>query len=67
MPLSQLDKARRRLWVSVAVLPVILIAGLWQTRGEALVPRLIGTAINIFFTLWFIFLLRRTKSRDSTE
>jgi hypothetical protein len=66
MARSQLEKTRRRLWVAVAVLPVLLVFGLWSTRGEALVPRLVGACVNILFTSWFIFLLRKTKRHDST-
>jgi hypothetical protein len=66
MARSQVEKARRRLWVALAVLPVLLIFGLWSTRGEALIPRLVGAGVNIFFTSWFIFLLRKTKRHDST-
>src|ERR1700722_12733332 len=39
MARSQVEKTRRRLWIAVAVLPVLLIFGLWSTRGEALIPR----------------------------
>ena len=65
MPLSQLEKARRRLRIAVVVLPLLLVSGWWLTEGQPLAPRLTGAAINIVFTVWFIFLLRRTKSRGN--
>jgi len=55
----------RRLEFYVVVLPLLLIIGLWMTRGEPLGPRMVGAAINIFFTLWFISLIRRAKKRVS--
>jgi hypothetical protein len=53
----------RRLQVAVVALPVLLVAGLWMTRGEPLVPRMTGAAVNVFFTLWFISLIRRAKKQ----
>ena len=60
------SKRRRliqRLQIAVVVLPVLLVAGLWVTRGEPLFPRITGAAVNIFFTLWFISLIRRAKKQ----
>jgi hypothetical protein len=53
----------RRLQVAVVALPVLLVAGLWMTRGESLAPRITGAAVNVFFTLWFISLIRRAKKQ----
>jgi hypothetical protein len=55
----------RRLKFYVVVLPLLLIVGLWMTRGEPLGPRMVGAPINIFLTLWFISLIRRAKKRVS--
>jgi hypothetical protein len=59
-------KARRsirRLQIAVAVLPILLVTGLWTTRGGPVFPRITGAAVNIFFTLWFISLIRRAKKQ----
>ena len=53
----------RRLQTAVVALPVLLVAGLWITRGEPVFPRIAGAAVNIFFTLWFISLIRRAKKQ----
>lgn len=51
----------RVLQVTVVVLPLMLIFGLWLTRGDPLAPRLVGAAMNIVVTCWFISLLRRAN------
>ena len=53
----------RRLQIAVVALPVFLVAGLWMTRGGPLFPRITGAAVNLFFTFWFISLIRRAKRR----
>lgn len=53
----------RRLQIAVVALPALLVTGLWMTRGGPLFPRITGAAVNIFFTLWFISLIRRAKKR----
>jgi hypothetical protein len=58
---TPVEKSRRTLRIAVVVLPILLILGFWLTRGKPLGPRLVGAAINIFLTFWFIFLLRKTK------
>jgi hypothetical protein len=60
---SKIRGSIRRLQTAVVVLPVFLITGLWMTRGGPLFPRITGAAINIFFTLWFISLIRRAKKQ----
>jgi hypothetical protein len=60
---SNLRSAVRRLQRVVFVLPILLIVGLYMTRGAAIGPRLTGAAINLAFTFWFIFLIRRGKKR----
>lgn len=53
----------RRLQIAVVALPILLVVGLWVTRGGLLFPRITGAAVNIFFTIWFISLIRRAKKR----
>jgi hypothetical protein len=62
-PPKKIRASIRRLQVAVVALPVLLVAGLWMTRGEPLVPRITGAAVNVFFTLWFISLIRRAKKQ----
>jgi len=54
-------KAVRRLQAAIVALPLFLVLGLWLGKGEPLTPRLIGVAINLCITCWFIILLRRLK------
>jgi hypothetical protein len=49
--------------IAVVVLPVLLVTGLWVTRGEPLLPRLTGAAINLLITVWLIILLRKAKKK----
>jgi hypothetical protein len=60
---SKIRGSIRRLQAAVVVLPVLLVFGLWSTRGGPLFPRMTGAGINIFFTLWFISLIRRAKKQ----
>jgi hypothetical protein len=53
----------RRLQAAVVLLPVLLVTGLWSTRGGPLFPRMTGAGINIFITLWLISLIRRAKKQ----
>jgi hypothetical protein len=66
-PTAKLAKSIKILQVAVVVLPVLLIFGLLQTEGEPLAPRLVGVAINLCFTFWFITLLRRAKRVAKTR
>jgi glucan phosphoethanolaminetransferase (alkaline phosphatase superfamily) len=54
----------RRLKIFAVALPIILILGLWITRGQPLLPRAVGAAINLFFTFAIISVLRRAKRRS---
>jgi hypothetical protein len=60
---SKIRGSIRCLQAAVVVLPVLLVFGLWSTRGGPLFPRMTGAGINIFFTLWFISLIRRAKKQ----
>jgi hypothetical protein len=57
-----LDNTLKKVRIAVAVLPV-LVMGLWLTRGEPLLPRLTGAAINVLITVWLIFLLGRANKK----
>lgn len=64
---AKTDSARRKLRIAIVVLPVLLVAGLWQTKGEPLLPRTVGAGINVVMTAWFIYLLRKTKNVGDTR
>jgi hypothetical protein len=56
----------RRLKVAVIVLPILLVVGLLATRGQPLLPRLVGASINILLTGWVVsILLRVRKAREN--
>lgn len=57
----QVNVSMRIVKAAVVVLPILLIIGMWLTRGQPLIPRLTGVAVNLFFTFWLISILRRTK------
>jgi hypothetical protein len=63
----RVNNAIKRLRVAVIVLPILLLNGLWLTQGQPLLPRLVGAAINLLFTGYFIFLLRKAKKAVETE
>jgi amino acid transporter len=67
IPAASLAKSIRTLQVAVVLLPVLLIVGLLQTKGEPLGPRLAGTVINVCLTLWIFTLLRRAKKIAKTK
>jgi hypothetical protein len=62
---ARIDRATKTLRITVAVMPILLLSGLWVTRGQPLLPRLVGAAINLLITAYFVFLLRRTKKSQS--
>ena len=64
-PVPRVNRAIRRLRAAVIALPIMLICGLWATRGEPLLPRLTGCAVNLLFTGYFLFLLRKAKKADT--
>jgi len=47
--------------IGVFVLPILLVLGFVLTTGKPLGPRLVGGTINVAFTLWFVYLLRKTE------
>jgi len=58
---SETALAIRRLRTIVLTLPAVLVVASWMTRNQPLLPRVIGAAINILLTCWFVFLLFRAK------
>ena len=58
---SHSNAAVRKLKVAVVAFPVLLIVGLLLTRGAPLAPRLVGVAVNLFFTFCFVSIIRRAK------
>ena len=63
--LVQVNRSTKRLQIAIIVMLLLLLSGLWVTRGGPLLPRLVGAAINLFITASFVFLLRRAKKADS--
>jgi len=63
----QVNLSPKRLRISIIVMLLLLLNGLWFTRGGPLLPRLIGAAINLFITACFVFLLRKAKKIDSAR
>jgi uncharacterized membrane protein len=63
----QMSLSARRLRTSIVVMLLLLLSGLWFTRGGPLLPRLVGAALNLFITAGFVFLLRRAKKADSAR
>ena len=55
----------KRLRIAIIVMLLLLLNGLWVTQGAPLLPRIVGAAINLFITAYFVFLLRRAKTADS--
>ena len=62
---GQVNLSPRRLRISVFVMVLLLLSGLWFTRGGPLLPRLVGVAVNLLITTHFILLLRRAKKVGS--
>lgn len=63
----RLNSSIKRLRVAVIVMPILLLNGLWLTQGQRLLPRLVGASINLLFTGYFIFLLRRAKNAMASD
>ena len=61
----RVNPSTKRLRVSIIVMLMLLLYGMWATQGAPLLPRMAGAAINLFITACFVFLLRRAKKTDS--
>jgi hypothetical protein len=53
----------RQYTIMVVVLPLILLYGLYESRGGPLLPRLTGAVVNILFTVAFIVGLRAQRGK----
>lgn len=62
---GRLGRAIKTLRIAVIVLPLLLVSGLWATRRQPLLPRLVGAGINLLITAYLVSLLRRAKSTGS--
>ncbi|KAA6458672.1 hypothetical protein DYQ86_19150 [Acidobacteria bacterium AB60] len=51
----------RKLQVSVAFFAIVLLYGLWQTRGGPWAPRLVGATVNILLQIVMIQAIRRMQ------
>jgi hypothetical protein len=51
----------RKLKAIVIFLVAALIVGIFATKGQPVLPRFIGAAVNLFFVGWCITLLRRVN------
>ena len=49
--------------IIIVVLPLVLLYGLYETRGGPLLPRLTGAAVNLLFTCAFILALRAQQGK----
>lgn len=56
-------KAIRHCKIVIAVMSVGLAYGLWLTKSDPLLPRLVGAAINVAITGAFIVALRAQKAK----
>ena len=63
----RVNSATKTLRIAVVVMPLLLLNGLWVTRGQPLLPRFVGAAINLLITAYFVFLLRRAKKANSAR
>ena len=64
---ARVNSATKTLRIAVVVMPLLLLNGLWVTRGQPLLPRFVGAAINLLITAYFVFLLRRAKKANSAR
>jgi hypothetical protein len=53
----------RQYTITIVLLPLILLYGLYETRGGPLLPRLTGAAVNLLFTFAFILALRAQRGK----
>ncbi len=53
--------AVRKVRIAAVTLPIILVVGLWLTRGQPLLPRLAGALMSVFITSWLLSLLFRAR------
>lgn len=63
--LASMKTARRirTLEIAIVVLLLLLIYGLWTTRGGPILPRLIGTAVNLWLVSSFSWAVYRQKQK----
>lgn len=67
--LTSMKTARRTrtLEIAIGVLLSLLIYGLWTTRGGPILPRLIGTAVNLWLVGSFSWALHRQKQKAKNK
>ena len=61
----RVNLSTKRLQIAIIVMLLLLLNGMWVTQGAPLLPRVVGAAINLFITAYFVFLLRRAKKAHS--
>jgi hypothetical protein len=59
----EMTRALRRVRAMIVALPFLLVVGLWITRDQPFLPRLVGAVINVFITCWLLTLLSRRARR----
>jgi len=64
---ARVNSATKTLRIAIGVMPLLLLNGLWVTRGQPSLPRFVGAAINLLITGYFVFLLRRAKKANSAR
>jgi len=57
----EMTRALRKVRAMTVIFPFLLVIGLWLTRDQPLLPRLVGAAINVFITCWLLTLLSRAR------
>ena len=68
LPAQSLDRERytksvRSLKRLIGLMTVLLAYGLWNTQGQALMPRLVGTGVDLFIILLAINSLLRARRK----
>jgi len=63
----QVNHSIKKLRISIIVMLILLLYGLWATRSGPLFPRLVGAAMNLTFTAGLVLQLRRAKNADSAR
>jgi len=49
--------------IAVIAMPMVLIYGLVITKGQPLLPRLVGACVNISLTVWLLSILLRVRAK----
>jgi hypothetical protein len=53
----------RRCKIAIVIMSLILIFASWETRGEPLIPRLVGTSANVAIIGLFLIVMRQQRAK----